>query len=507
MSQKIKNLAPLVAAIGLIYSANGAANVGYFQDGAGAVIQKIEDRLRINVWLTDFKQPEDGDDYKPAFQRAYEKILTRGLGTILVPDGEFHVETKFTIATGRISIKGSDHTKIISRVADGPAIQIGNGATKIFDCNAKNLSFANASGVIGTADQMAMLVNNVGQSEFYDIEVGQYPAKLSRGLKFVLCSQCYLDGLEVQDVGGVGVAIERCNDLYGEAMRSDANGIGWQITDTNGIYFANVSAYSNDLHGWVLNSDGVLNNNLNHFYTNCVGDSSGQMNWLINQLEESSFVGSWGSTQKNPAAFIFGAGFYLDGPRVRNIKFSSTQAIYNNQHGFHIEQASEIHFASITAGSESHGNGRAGFGHGIYFGPLAVDCTVKGGDAIENHDYGISIHPSATKILVYDLEPRLNGVGPVEPGSFGGTRVGRNIKGFTPLNGSITTPAVSASGATLQNTTGHDCQVSVMGGTVSAIYLDGAYAFNSSNIIVPLRAGASIRLDYTAAPIWQWLGQ
>lgn len=485
----------------------GASLIGWIRNATGAVSRTLASKLGDTVSVKDFGAVGDGvTDDTAAFTAAHSLLSSMGGGTIILPDGKYRLNSTFAVTAGNMSIVGGQGVEIINGVADGPAIKIGNGGSYIYNASVAYLKFSCASGVAATANNRGLLVSKVSQSSFIGVKTSQYPAKLSNGVRFEECSQCFLDGMAVQDTGGVGVDIYRCNDLYGHSMRSDANGIGWRIEDTNGIFFTAASAYGNTIHGWSLQSDGILNNNTNHFYTSCVGDTSGQMNWAINQLKESSFVGSWGSTQINAATNTFSSGFYLDGDHVRNIRFIGAQALFNNQHGFHIEKAAKVALVECSFGSETHGNGRSGYGNGLYFGPNAVGCTVSGGSAEENHDYGISSNPSASSIIITGIKLFANGVGAVLPGTFGGSRIGRDISGFSPLSGVATTPSFPATGTAVTNNTGFDCTVTIFTGTVSAIYVDGSYCFNKTDVTLTVKAGSTITIDYTVQPLWKWLG-
>ena len=85
--------------------------------------------------------------------------------------------------------------------------------------------------------------------------------------------------------------------------------------------------------------------------------------------------------------------------------------------------------------------------------------------------------------------------------------------GFNPV-GSVTPPAVPASGTAIQNTFGADMTVYIIGGTITAI----ATGFTSvgtsptgllssaAGVTVRLPANSWIKLTYSAAPTWAWFG-
>lgn len=83
----------------------------------------------------------------------------------------------------------------------------------------------------------------------------------------------------------------------------------------------------------------------------------------------------------------------------------------------------------------------------------------------------------------------------------------KNTPGVNPLSHTVPQPAVPASTVTATNTTGVDCTVYAIGGTVSAISVDGAATgLGASPSMVRVPAGSTIALTYTVAPTWQWFG-
>lgn len=71
--------------------------------------------------------------------------------------------------------------------------------------------------------------------------------------------------------------------------------------------------------------------------------------------------------------------------------------------------------------------------------------------------------------------------------------------------GSITPPAVPASGTAQTNYSGGDVTVYVAGGTVTVIAVNGTATGMTSGAI-RLPSGASITLTYSVAPSWSWFG-
>lgn len=90
----------------------------------------------------------------------------------------------------------------------------------------------------------------------------------------------------------------------------------------------------------------------------------------------------------------------------------------------------------------------------------------------------------------------------------------RLVKNSTPLYANSTllgiavaAPAVPASGTPQTNTTGADVAVTVTGGTVTAIAVNGVAVLSGVSLggsVVAVPAGGTITLTYSSAPTWTW---
>jgi hypothetical protein len=75
---------------------------------------------------------------------------------------------------------------------------------------------------------------------------------------------------------------------------------------------------------------------------------------------------------------------------------------------------------------------------------------------------------------------------------------------MSSAQGARSAPTVPASASAFQNPFWRDCAVTVSGGTVSAIAVDGtSVGLTSGTVIVP--TGKTITLTYSAAPSWTWI--
>jgi len=102
-------------------------------------------------------------------------------------------------------------------------------------------------------------------------------------------------------------------------------------------------------------------------------------------------------------------------------------------------------------------------------------------------------------------------VGDITNAGTGTMRVVEN-RGLNPQALTVTTPAIPATGVTVQNTTGTDVTVAITGGTNVTVGLNG---YNTGITLSPsgvstggmytLQANGSISLTYTVAPTWVWI--
>ena len=74
-----------------------------------------------------------------------------------------------------------------------------------------------------------------------------------------------------------------------------------------------------------------------------------------------------------------------------------------------------------------------------------------------------------------------------------------------PIRGALTAPAVAASTVAVTNSFGVACLVTVIGGTVSVIAVDGT-TIGTTDGVVLVPAGSTIALTYAVAPTWTWYG-
>ena len=120
---------------------------------------------------------------------------------------------------------------------------------------------------------------------------------------------------------------------------------------------------------------------------------------------------------------------------------------------------------------------------------------------IEDYSVGIKLHDGDNILISNNIFKSCTT--PIDKGSVTNCRIINNI-GYNPV-GNFTAPSVPASGSAYTNEYGYPCMVSVYGGTVSAIAIDGVDTGQTYGAFV-VAPSETITLTYSSAPTWVWYG-
>lgn len=505
-------------------SARGAEQIGYLQAGTGAVATDVQSKLRESVSVKDFGAKGDGvTNDSVAIQSAVIAVTSAGGGNIKFPAGTYLLNSTVNILLSGISLTGDNQqsTCIVNGQANLPAIKFGDGTNTYNRNSISNMVFGQKAGVVAGSGNCGLMVTKCGNFKLENVQVFSFPASLYDGIVFDGVTQSYVSNFGFQSCTNIGWKLRNNTfDIYASNGRSDANSYGFHIRDCQGLYFSNVSAYANSENGFHISTDGA-NNTRYLFFNNCVADSSGKTNWDVIQLTVGAFTGCWASTQTSQAANPTADGWRLSGGVLSDITFTSCVTLANNRHGIFCEYVTRVSITGCVMGSsydmtafggKGPGNGLgSGAGSGVAIGAFASSVRVSGGTFINNQRYGIEIASGADKIEILGFEGRFNVLGPVLNSANSTAHKCRisNVGGYNPL-GYIAPPSVPASGVEVENKTGVDCMVYLTGGTVSDIRVGatgntaGVLSTTPGSIFVP--AGHFIKLAYTVAPAWQWIG-
>lgn len=494
----------------------GSSLVGFQQGGTGATVRTVQAKLRETVSVKDYGAVGDGAaDDAPAFNAAIAYLTSLGGGTVVIPRGDYRLNSMVQITNSGIYLEGDGATagacRIINGVADQPAIQFGDGVSTFSRCGIVNLAFGQASGVTAVFGNCGLRGVKISNFSVEDIQVFNFPAAPYVGIELSACSQMYLSDCGVQGALSHGIYIkDNTLDLYANNCRSDANAVsGWLIEDSQGLYFVNCSTYSNTVNGWNLATAGA-DGNLNLFFVNCIGDTSGSYDWSITQCSVGFFSNCWGSAQQNTAVNTFATGFVLNGPLVNDITFTNTSALACNGHGMLIDQATRISIISPQFGSTYRpgvGNGKGSTGDGLKITANASHVYVRGGISTGNSGYALSIDSGATDIVVDGLYCLGNTLGTIQNSANGATAqaIVTNCPGFNPQVNLVTTPAFPATTVPVTNLTGATVTAYITGGTMTNIAINGSFILSTTPAAVVIPPGANITMTYTGSPVWKWI--
>ena len=156
-----------------------------------------------------------------------------------------------------------------------------------------------------------------------------------------------------------------------------------------------------------------------------------------------------------------------------------------------------------TAGTYSHVNVESGSGNVVTGGTHSTDATAGRLRSFYREQGTATRNTFGAKDLVVN---GALGTGKVELASGSVTRVFA-VSGYNPVGFGVTQPAVPASTTPVTNTTGVDCMVVVVGGTVTVVTVGGtATGLTATPAVVRVPVGQTIALAYSAAPTWKWFG-
>jgi hypothetical protein len=492
--------------------AQDSADVSYDEGGTGAVTRSVESKLQESVSVKDFGAVGDGIvNDAPAIQAAVNAVTANGGGTIYFPSGQYLVNTTISINSGGVWLEGSGSgeggTWIVNGTSNAAAIQFGNGSTFIFHNGISRFFFGQKSGATPVAGNCGVKFSKTSNAIVNDILTAQFPAALYDGIVFSGVGQSQISNIKTQNCLNNGVVVNNDSfDLYFIQSRSDVNANnGWDIKYSNGLYFTNCTAYQNNVNGWNIGTGAgatYITNNL--FFANCIGDTSGNDNWYIESITSFFMTNCWGSAQKSTAVNVNAAGFLFFGDQVTNGNLVNCAALFNNGVGLKLFGNKFINVIGGQWGKLANGNGQGGFGAGISLENLCEDITINAGNCTSNIGHGLIASVGLVRCNVLGGNATNNSTSTVFLSE--NFQSIRNLLGFNPRT--VTTPAIPASNVAVINDTGVDCNVYLPSGTgtVTQIQINGTFVLSSPPASIFLPAGASIKLIYTVAPLWVWIG-
>lgn len=391
-----QNLADLAnAATARANLGTAADNVPFLNFGAGAVASSLQSALRDRVpSVSDYGVGTHG--VVGAFERARDAIkaeFPEG-NTLFVPAGDWIVDSTVVIDGPGIIVAGAGHggTRILNGTTNTSALQLGNpvGAST-WRLGARDLVFGAASGIVSVGGSSGLRVENASDVRLHNIETYAFPAALHRGVVFNNVYLAMIDRVITSgalDIGQVYQNVASLAFLSAESLEND--GAGFEFAGVEGIWGQNVHAFGNGTQGFRFVND-ASRNNKNNFMTSWIGDTSGDHNWFIENLQNSILTSCWAATQLSTAVNTTANGFLLVSNKVFGLQFIGGQAGNNNGNGVTLlnngTAPRDIAFTGFDFGpneTELPSNGRGGAGTGLSADAACTDITVEGGRNIGN---------------------------------------------------------------------------------------------------------------------------
>ena len=394
-----------------------------------------------------------------AIDAAGAVYLNRGI--VYFPPGEYCVSGLLVLKSNVVLIGVGASSCIVNNSTNLYAINIGDGVqTGINNVEVRNLRFGQKAGVTPIAGNGGLKIELSGQSIIDNVIIKQFPSALYSGISVISNSQSYFSRLAVADCLSIGASFTNCVDLYFNNCRSDANGSHGLVFDsTEGVYATNVSAWGNDGSGFYIDRT-LTRESKNHFYLNCVGDSSYGYNWQVKALSDAMFTNCWSSAlQDTSASYVSSFILSATGGSIFEIEFHNCKFFAGRAHGLSIYGCDKIRI----------------FGGGARDNGKAVTETQAAGIRVNNstdvkifgflsyqQPYGIYVTGTSDKVDVIDCMLEGNTTAGLYNNSTGiANRFSRNRGYVTENSGAATV----ASGATYIDVT-HGLSATPIAGSI-----------------------------------------
>lgn len=490
--------------------------------------------------VTGYGAKGDGvTDDTVAIQNAINaaNLMERG-GVVCFPPGLYYVSSTLYLTKSRVRLKGERFSSVIVRNTDyGSTFLISNSlSTTMEDVQIEGLNFFHDTAIstltkgahLECVDITHLIIENVNMTNFYrgillqgcvDVKI----CSLSTSGEYAKGALAAIHLVKVVDKNvslPTQVWIDKCECLGPKITGPSYNLLieaGEQVSVTSSYFgnakYDNVAIIQGSNNALILEVsfdagtyiDGAGDNSFYIYGAN--GDGSAYIGNIT--LNGTNIKGQGGDS--NNGIFVDGtirSGVYAQ--VCRNLKINGCRISGMKKNGIWIVGAvnSEISNNTICGNNYFDEDGR-----GVLIGGSVDRCSIVnnriGGLSEGNGDSlqlsGIELVAGATNIQVVDNDLRFN-VTPLVDGlvdaGVSGKRIINNI-GFNE-NRAAASPDIPASTVDLFNPYGSPCWVSISGGTVSDIKLNGDTISSASDVKIPVGPGDRISITYSSAPTWSW---
>lgn len=385
----------------------------------------VADRLKYTLYVNDFPFFAKGDgvtDDTAAIQAAidYAKTIAGDHGvTIKFRTGNY-VYTSLLIDRSDICLASDGDVRMMKAGVTGHGIQFkAPTGTRIFRVGVIGLKFSNAY-FDGTADA-AVYFENCGTCYVRDIGYSRYPFAPCDVVFTYRCAGFSFRNMHGSEVVGTAMKCVGTLDIKGAFSTLDTGGrYGCELDRCAGVNMTEVVNFGNAYNAFYTHADvpvgdvgDISDRSVFHYYTQCVGDTSGSDNWKIKDTQAIFGDQCWGSTQHTNDPDRVGFSFensygYFNGIRAR----------LNNGDGIYVDEHSFI----VLDGGEAISNGRVAGSTNKAGVRVAGECIIENmhfwnEPGLELQRYGIALPLADNDNMVRIEKNRFRGMldGAFEP--------------------------------------------------------------------------------------------
>ena len=470
----------------------------------------------------------------------------RGIN-IWLPAGEYLVSNTITVISGYVGIigDGAGRTLIARNAAYGDTILFNNGAI-IYNCAVRGITFYHDTSV-GNAMTGAHIRALAPLRFVVDdcvMQNGAYGVTLEGGV-YVYINNVQLQGHYISGSvpynSLVGFYFVQTTNTGAVPLPTIVNVTNCQM-NTSGVYngyeygtvinaceemhFTNCTFNGGILSEVFIQQTSSASNILEVTFNSCFFDTfdetyavfitalaSTDDNRVVSRIrfQECGFNGESDTPTIPP-----GNGLYVIGRNANNnIKVFDVQVIGCTFQAFYqdaivIEGGNFVNISSNTIYDNNQSNNATSNGITLTSGvnKIKINDNIIGGIAgsTSKQRYGISVASNVYDFTIENNDVTNNTTGGINDLS---TTTNKRITNNLGFNGnrSAASPTLPATTVDYTNPYGSPAVVSIFGGTVSDIKLNGTTITSATNIILNVGANDVLRLTYSSAPSWIWWPQ
>lgn len=429
----------------------------------------------VNVNVREFGAKGDGaTDDTLAIQGAINYVAGNG-GQVFIPSGTYMISTPLQINTNGVALvgaaRGSSDSNLGTIIRAFPGytgsalIHVSQGGTPSQPLNGITISH--------------MLIHGGGKTNGTAVD-GIYFQAYNSLIFDVETALCSGHGVHVKGLSGWHTYNTKATHCISHDNAGD--GFHWSATGSTDSTEAFCHAFANGGHGSYVGQSGHVIDACHHY------GNTGHGVMLDGVANGAQLVGSEFEYNKMAGVYLNDNGTNAPwGVMITGCNFYGNSAGAANT------------YDNLTMGEGATAN--------------AVQATIVGCQFLSTPNtprYGVNLASTHAHnvILANNFFDGTYGTGFINAAGSATPGHQCSIRGNMPINpvGPLGPPTVPTSGTALNNPYNYDCMVYVSGGTVTGIAVGSTTTgLTSGGVLV--QVGQSIKLTYSVAPTWVWMGQ